>query len=71
MLNQTYATAYATYAVCMKAYAWGITFLVDFPLYSLFCIQKKKRYSAESVGSVAASPLRRSSPRTPEGLGEH
>ena len=22
-LNQTYAIAYATYAVCMKAYAWA------------------------------------------------
>ena len=39
-LNQAYATAYATYAVCMEAYAWGITCLVEFPLYLLFCIQK-------------------------------
>ena len=40
-LNQAYATAYATYAVCMEAYARGTTCLVEFPLYLLFCIQKK------------------------------
>ena len=44
-LNQAFATAYATYAVCMEAYAMGITCLVEFPLYLLFCIRKKKRYS--------------------------
>ena len=34
--NQAYATAYATYTVCMEAYARGITCVVEFPLYLLF-----------------------------------
>ena len=47
-LKQAYAAAYATYAVCMEAYARGTTCLVEFTLYALFCIQKK-RYSVVVV----------------------
>ena len=41
-LNPVYTTAYATYALCMEADAPDIT-CVEFPLYSLFCIQEKKK----------------------------
>jgi len=41
-LKRAYANAYATYAVCMGAYAWGIICLMEFPRYLIFCIQKKQ-----------------------------
>ena len=41
-LHQAYAAADTTYAACMAAYARGITCPVEFPLYLLVCIQKKK-----------------------------
>ena len=31
--KRAYANAYATYAICMGAYAWGIICLVEFPVY--------------------------------------
>lgn len=42
--TNAYANAYATYIVCMGAYAWVMNVscqLVEFPLYPFFCIQKK------------------------------
>lgn len=37
----TYANAYATYTVCIVAYARGNIFLVEFPLHLFSCIQTK------------------------------
>ena len=49
-LKRAYANAYATYAVCMGAYAWGIICLVEFPPYLFFWMQKKN-YSMGIIGS--------------------
>ena len=40
-LKRAYTDAYATYAVCMGAYAWDIICLVEFPLYLFSCIQRR------------------------------
>ena len=40
-LKRAFSDAYATYAICMGAHAWGIVCLMEFPLHLLF-IQKKK-----------------------------
>ena len=48
-LKRAYANAYATYSVCMWAQAWGRIYLMEFPLYWFYYVQKKKykktRYS--------------------------
>ena len=56
-LKRAYANAYATYVVCMGASAWGIICLVEFPLYLLFCIQKKKNTTQMGINSKFLGPL--------------